>query len=239
MNPFRYRGYYYETETGFYYLQSRYYDPQVGRFINADEPTLVSAAQGNLLGTNLYTYCGNNPIIYNDITGYAPARLVGAGIQIELSIGWKTFGVEFVWYFDSTILAGRSWYEPYCYTYGGGGLTADLTSIISKISKNPSLLFNPKGFTKASASISIFAIFGYSNFTKPIHYEGAFAGVSLTIWNKKAYTSWSSTCFVVGLGVSTSTFSSSSAGTYYVLNSNVMSYLSNLYNTVIAKAKTL
>ena len=65
-NPFRYRGYIYDTETGLYYLQTRYYDPEVGRFINAD--IYVSTGQG-LLGHNMYAYCGNNPISYVDISG--------------------------------------------------------------------------------------------------------------------------------------------------------------------------
>jgi len=59
INPIRYRGYYYDIETGFYYLQSRYYDPGVGRFINAD--AFVSTGQG-FVGNNMFAYCGNNPI---------------------------------------------------------------------------------------------------------------------------------------------------------------------------------
>ena len=66
VNPIRYRGYYYDVETGFYYLQSRYYDPEVGRFINADG--LVSTGQG-LLGYNMYAYCGNNPVNRKDDGG--------------------------------------------------------------------------------------------------------------------------------------------------------------------------
>ena len=66
VNPFRYRGYYYDTETGFYYLQSRYYDPAIGRFINADG--YVSTGQG-VLGNNMFAYCGNNPINRVDLTG--------------------------------------------------------------------------------------------------------------------------------------------------------------------------
>ena len=66
VNPIRYRGYYYDVETGFYYLQSRYYDPEVGRFINADG--LVSTGQG-VLGFNMYAYCGNNPVNRADPTG--------------------------------------------------------------------------------------------------------------------------------------------------------------------------
>ena len=53
VNPFRYRGYYYDTETGFYYLNSRYYDPQVGRFINADG---IIGANGGIMGYNMFAY---------------------------------------------------------------------------------------------------------------------------------------------------------------------------------------
>ncbi len=70
VNPFRYRGYYYDTETGFYYLQSRYYDPAIGRFINADN--LISGVNGNLQGYNLYAYCFNNPINIEDENGNWP-----------------------------------------------------------------------------------------------------------------------------------------------------------------------
>ena len=64
--PFRYRGYVYDEETGFYYLQSRYYNPEVGRFISAD--VYLSTGQG-VIGHNAYAYCGNNPIIRLDSTG--------------------------------------------------------------------------------------------------------------------------------------------------------------------------
>ena len=67
-NPFRYRGYYYDAETGFYYLQSRYYDPEVSRFINAD----VVMNTGSLIGTNLFAYCFNNPANHMDDNGYWP-----------------------------------------------------------------------------------------------------------------------------------------------------------------------
>ena len=65
-NPFRYRGYYYDADTGLYYLQSRYYNPQWGRFLNADG--YASTGQG-LLGYNMYAYCGNNPVNRKDPAG--------------------------------------------------------------------------------------------------------------------------------------------------------------------------
>ena len=66
--PFRYRGYVYDTETGWYYLQSRYYDPSIGRFISAD--VLLSTGQG-VIGNNSYAYCGNNPVNRVDPSGYS------------------------------------------------------------------------------------------------------------------------------------------------------------------------
>ncbi len=70
INPFRYRGYYYDIETGLYYLNSRYYDPEIGRFINADN--LENLNEDTINGINLYIYCGNNPINYADPNGDKP-----------------------------------------------------------------------------------------------------------------------------------------------------------------------
>ena len=65
-NSLRYRGYYYDTETGLYYLQSRHYDPVTGRFISADDRLSTG---GDLSGMNLYAYCGNNPVNRKDPAG--------------------------------------------------------------------------------------------------------------------------------------------------------------------------
>ena len=67
-NPLRYRGYVYDVETGLYYLQSRYYNPQIGRFINADG---IIGANNDMLSYNLFAYCSNNPTTYYDSTGTA------------------------------------------------------------------------------------------------------------------------------------------------------------------------
>ena len=67
VNPIRYRGYYYDTDTGFYYLQSRYYDPSIGRFINAD--SFASTGQG-FLGNNMFANCNNNPCNFSDPNGH-------------------------------------------------------------------------------------------------------------------------------------------------------------------------
>ena len=67
-NPFRYRGYVYDEETGFYYLQNRYYNPEVGRFISADD-TEYLGADGSALSYNLFAYCLNNPVNRTDADG--------------------------------------------------------------------------------------------------------------------------------------------------------------------------
>ena len=77
INPIRYRGYVYDFETGFYYLNSRYYDPQVKRFINADDASLLGA-NGDFTSLNLYAYCGNNPVARADNGGEAWHILIGA-----------------------------------------------------------------------------------------------------------------------------------------------------------------
>ncbi len=69
MNPFRYRGYYLDTETNLYYLQSRYYDSYTGRFINADDMSTVTASMDALTDKNLFSYCDNNPVMRTDEDG--------------------------------------------------------------------------------------------------------------------------------------------------------------------------
>ena len=68
-NPLRYRGYVYDQETQLYYLQSRYYNPTMGRFINADGVDYLGAGS-NLTSYNLFAYCGNNPVAHVDYNGY-------------------------------------------------------------------------------------------------------------------------------------------------------------------------
>ncbi len=98
INPFRYRGYYYDTETGFYYLQTRYYDPSIMRFINADNYELVGLLSCVPGQVNMYAYANNNPIMYTDETGEGILTalligfLVGAGVSAisqGLTNGWN------------------------------------------------------------------------------------------------------------------------------------------------------
>jgi len=79
-NPLRYRGYVYDTETGFYYLQSRYYDPAICRFLNAD--AFASTGQG-IIGNNMFAYCLNNPVTFEDDTGSAAKLCFSDNDRIE------------------------------------------------------------------------------------------------------------------------------------------------------------
>lgn len=107
VNPFRYRGYYYDTETGFYYLQTRYYDPTICRFINADNYELIATLSSMPNQLNMYAYCGNNPIMFTDESGEAWIAILisavlgavfsGATVALEQSryhsIDWLDVGV--------------------------------------------------------------------------------------------------------------------------------------------------
>ncbi|MDD6212329.1 MAG: hypothetical protein PUB22_04200, partial [Clostridiales bacterium] len=69
INPIRYRGYYYDSETGLYYVSSRYYDPEIGRFISPDTIDVLTATPMGLTDKNLYAYCDNNPVVRVDCGG--------------------------------------------------------------------------------------------------------------------------------------------------------------------------
>jgi RHS repeat-associated protein len=89
-NPYKYRGYRYDTETGLYYLQSRYYNPDWGRFVNADG---LTGLNGKLLGHNMFAYCANNPVKNFDPTGLLYMESAGftiisapASVQMNKSV---------------------------------------------------------------------------------------------------------------------------------------------------------
>ena len=102
LNPFRYRKYVHDPETGLYCLGSRYYDPEVGRFVNADDTDVIFAKPQELGSKNLYAYCDNNPVAREDYAGEFPipcivGAVVGAavsGFSYVLTSGGEIDGVE-------------------------------------------------------------------------------------------------------------------------------------------------
>ena len=90
-NPFRYRGYYYDTSIGLYYLNSRYYDPETGRFLNED---LVSYLEPETIGgINLYAYCLNDPVNNIDPSGHFVLSLLIALTVTGAVVGGATAGL--------------------------------------------------------------------------------------------------------------------------------------------------
>ena len=91
LNPFRYRTYYYDTETNLYYLNTRYYDPEVGRFISQDDVSYLDPEHIN--GLNLFAYCGNNPVMNVDYNGTFAITALLIGLIVGAIIGAIVGGV--------------------------------------------------------------------------------------------------------------------------------------------------
>ena len=89
INPFRYRGYYFDSETGWYYLNARYYSPAMCRFISPDELSILDETKSQVNGLNLYIYCGDNPVMNIDPSGHfifsLLAVVIGAAIGATVS----------------------------------------------------------------------------------------------------------------------------------------------------------
>ncbi|MCL2495246.1 MAG: RHS repeat-associated core domain-containing protein [Oscillospiraceae bacterium] len=80
INPIRYRGYYYDNETGYYFCQTRYYNPEWQRWLNADS---LFIAGNPLTASNMYAYCGGDPVNYTDSTGRYDSK-----IHYDATYGW-------------------------------------------------------------------------------------------------------------------------------------------------------
>lgn len=90
-NPYRYRGYYFDIESGWYYLQSRYYNPEWGRFISPDHHNVLMATPMGLTDKNLFAYCDNNPTMRIDENGEFWNIVAGAVIGAAINIGVSYF----------------------------------------------------------------------------------------------------------------------------------------------------
>lgn len=240
---FVYRGYYYDNETGYYYLQSRYYDSNICRLINSDVSEVAQNSQDIRFGTNLFAYCNNDPKNFSDPTGKSRRGFVAVGIQLELTRGSLGGGIEIIWYFSKRVNVGnRNRKKPYVYLYGAASIGANGTTkeAVRKLISRPSLLFSPSNLLKGfSFSVCVFAIWGYSNFKSPYSYTKGFKEVYGTVRHIKAYTCWSNTCIVFGLGWSTSRYSAGVSYSYYILSRDFFKGIERLYSKVYSRAKNL
>jgi RHS repeat-associated protein len=225
-NPYRYRGYRVDTETGLYYLQSRYYDANVGRFVNADDVNIIIETLDSST-FNLFIYCVNNPIMFIDPAGY---KIIGFGLQIELSLTFLgmciTGGIEIIWYIDRQVYIpnGRPRWIPYLYVYVESGYAFSVSNLKSlsnllapftKFNLDALLKKGVKAFFGVSGSACIFVIDANSKFHSPSDYLGAVCGWYATVGHFKLYHAWSSSCNVWGAGYDTSLFGTAQTSSKY------------------------
>ena len=133
VNPFRYRGYYYDTETGLYYLKSRYYDPEVGRFITIDDIAVLGTTRDYPNGLNLYAYCFNDPINAGDDEGNIPnwlKWLLGGLVIIGLGIATVFTGGA------AGVVLGAAFYGAVAGAVGGALINGLIGGISSAVSGN-------------------------------------------------------------------------------------------------------
>ena len=197
LNPFRYRGYYYDEDTNLYYLQSRYYDPVTCKFINADDPTIIYQTAYNPLAVFTYDYCNGNPVMFVDKDGYAAINIICSAIgglvgwyfgdfvakKLGYKSGWK------YWAIRSGVVIGRA-------VIGWFAGSAISKIIVSYLKSNPSITFkliNKWGISKYTSYMKFLGVNPFSlakDSSKFIAIAKAFNSKSVTIgkeWAKTLY----------------------------------------------------
>ena len=164
VNPIRYRGYYYDTETGWYYLNSRYYDPQVKRFISADDPNVTRASlEDQGWDKNLFAYCDNNPVTRADDDG-GFWHIVAGGL-----IGGIISGVTKI---VTNVAEGKEWNENLAASVLAGGTSGILAATSAGLSAI--VLGNAAIFMAENASNQIAENGGLNGFdVTDMLYDGA------------------------------------------------------------------
>ncbi|MFA6860604.1 MAG: RHS repeat-associated core domain-containing protein [Clostridia bacterium] len=166
LNPFRYRSYYWDNETKLYYLMSRYYDPETGRFINMDDTSYLDPNTIN--GLNLYSYCANNPVMFTDSTGQSIWEDIGNWFKnhlTELAVGTALIiGGAVVTAF--TAGTGTGWWAAF-----GSALLSSLT----QVGISSALSVGVGGLISVSTGNGFFDNFG-DNLASGFMWGGIFAG---------------------------------------------------------------
>ena len=162
-----------------YYLQSRYYNAQVGRFVNTDAPEYILRSKVTQ-DFNYFSYCANEPVLnIDDFGGRRWPKIVASGIQVELGIAFASYGFE--------IIFANS--NAYLFTYGGMSYGGELNKTLGWVQTNLTSMFSKKNFKKyiknlfqSYISLCVFAVFntsGSSFYTSD--YTHHFVGAAVTI----------------------------------------------------------
>ena len=139
INPYRYRGYYFDQEIGLYYLQSRYSDPSIGRFINFDNTDMISPSRC-VLDSNLFAYCTNNPISNSDYSGEISPAIAGALVNgiiefllyyLECYLGMRHWN----WFTMVTIVGINAAKGAFLWYLGLGGKFQKVLKLLGKVQK--------------------------------------------------------------------------------------------------------
>ncbi len=154
-NPFKYRSYYHDFETNLYYLNSRYYDPETGRFVNADDIAILNSTKEVLNGLNLYSYCLNNPINSIDDNGDIPnwlKWLIGGLIIATAAIltvvtagGFAAAGAAIIGVFTGATAAGAAGF------FAGVTVGAAIGGLVGIVGSGFTNLLNGNSFWEGAA----------------------------------------------------------------------------------------
>ena len=196
-NPFRYRGYYYDEESGLYYLQSRYYDPATGRFLNADG--YVSTGQG-ILSSNMYAYCENNPVnrvdetgrFWNEIGSFFESLVTGIGNALKgLTPAYAACGGVAVAdgplpFLDAFAAAGAVALTLGAVGYGVYQATQAASNTASKAEEKPKAKFtiNPLNFNPKGLARKVYVEPGSGSNGGIIKWEDPKTNVAIFEWNE-------------------------------------------------------
>ena len=154
-NPFRYRGYYYDTDLGMYYLQSRYYDPNTCRFISPDTSAVLTATPMALTDKNLYAYCDNNPVMRVDEDGefWGTAFVIGATVGLVVGVAGQVVS-DLITSAINKKMAFSSWQ-----TYVGAAVGGALGGAILGVTGNVAAANAASGFITTGVGLTLEKVF--------------------------------------------------------------------------------
>ena len=187
VNPLRYRGYFYDAETGLYYLQSRYYDPEVSRFINPDAFATTDA--DGVLSANMFAYCENNPVNNDDPTGHGlfSTLLIGAAVgvvkQFAADLAYSALDTESngVQFSSLGTYAAAAFSGAMSVVPGAGTVAAIVVDVVGSAFINHAV---DAAVTANSNGSSFWGEFKYGEFISDVFWGGLFAGVGYRVDSK-------------------------------------------------------
>ena len=135
VSPFTYRGYCYDYDIELYYLQSRYYSPEIGRFINTDDTQIAIATMGKVLGANLFAYCNNNPVMNVDYNGnLAISTRIKIGLVAGIAGAIYTLA-KYLYSVRNTKLSAKSLMKGIALSIAKGFVKGFIVGLLSTVSK--------------------------------------------------------------------------------------------------------